>query len=141
MVISIYISRIQRNGAIGIINGLVRFLEILRIDERQLPIRLGVVRVRLDGVLQNINRLRKILLPYEQSRHARGELRLARIHIEHLAIRLQRSIHLAVPLKRHAFHKMRQCAGSALAFWTQSEIRRWLEIEEVILSIDFDWGR
>jgi len=36
---------------------------------------------------------------------------------------------------------MRQCAGSALAFWTQSEIRRWLEIEEVILSIDFDWGR
>ena len=49
--VSLYIARIERDGAIGIIDSLIHFLEILRIDEGQLAVGLGIVRICLDRIL------------------------------------------------------------------------------------------
>ena len=138
--ISVYVSRIQCDGAIGILNGLISFLEILRVDDSQLPVRLGIARVRLNRVFEDINCLRKILLAYEQAGNTRGEFRLTRIDIEHLPICLQRLIHLAVLFECHAFHKVCQRPSLTLPLWTQRKISGRLEIDEVILWVGFDWG-
>ena len=46
--ITFYVAWIQSDGAIGIINRLVRFLQIPRVDESELLIRLGVIWICLD---------------------------------------------------------------------------------------------
>ena len=58
----------KSDGPVGIIDSLIRFLEILRINECQLLIRIGILRVCLDCIFQDVNRLWKILLLYQQSR-------------------------------------------------------------------------
>jgi len=82
MLISLYVSWIQRDGTIGVIDGLIRFLEILRIDKSELAVRIGIVRICFNCVLQNVDGLRKIILPLVQFR----KFRLTRIDIEHFAI-------------------------------------------------------
>jgi hypothetical protein len=127
--ISLYVLRIQSNGAIGIIDRLVRFLEVLRINERQLLIRFGVVWVCFDCVFQDVNRLWKIFLLYQQNGHPRRELRLAGVDIEHFSVRLQRFIHLACLLESHSLNEMRERAGFAFALRTQNQVRRRLETQ------------
>ncbi len=121
--------RIQSDGAVGIIDSLIRFLEILRINERQLVIRFGVVRVCFDRVFQDVNCLWKIFLLYQQNGHARRERGLAGIDVEHFAVRLQRFIHLAVLLENHSLDKMRERSCFAFALRTQNQVRRRLETE------------
>src|ERR1043166_9418833 len=72
--ITFYISRIQSDGAVGVIKGLVCSLQIPRVDESELLIRLGIIRICLDRIFQDIDCLWKIILLYQQTRHARGEL-------------------------------------------------------------------
>ena len=86
--VTVHVCRIQGDSAIGIIDRLIRFLQIPRIDKSELLIRLGIVRVCFDCVFQHVNRLWKIVLLYQQTGHAASELRLARIDVEHPAIRV-----------------------------------------------------
>ena len=72
---------IEGNCPIGIIDSLIGFLKIFRINECELLIRVCIFRVCLDCIFQHVNRLRKIILLYQQSRNARSELRLAGIDI------------------------------------------------------------
>src|SRR5215472_13231325 len=90
--ITFYVSGIQSDGAIGVVDRLVRSLQISRVDESELLIWLGVIRVCLDCVFEDIDCLWKIILLYEQTGDARGELRLTRIDIEHFTIRIQRAL-------------------------------------------------
>ena len=135
--ISLDVSRIQCDRPVRILDSLVRFLEILRIDKSELAVRLGVVRVCFDRVFQNVNRLWKIILPDQQSGHARREVGLTRIDIENFTIRFQRSIHLAVLLECHSFDKVRERPRLTLAFRMQNEVRGWLEIERIVLLAGF----
>src|SRR5215475_9883995 len=80
--ITFHISRIQSDSAIGVIDRLVRSLQISGIDESELLIWFGVIRICFDCIFQNVDCLRKIILLYQQTREARGELRLAGIDIE-----------------------------------------------------------
>ena len=72
--ITFNISGIQSDGAIGVINCLIRSLQIPRVDESELLIWLGIIRVCLDCVLQHVDCLWEIILLYQQTGHARGEL-------------------------------------------------------------------
>ena len=62
--VSFCVSRIQCDGSIGIIDGLVDFLQILRVDVSELLIRPGISGVCFDCVFQHVNRLRKIIVLY-----------------------------------------------------------------------------
>src|SRR5206468_2575606 len=127
--ISFYVSRIQSDSAVSIIDSLIRLLEILRINERQLTIWFGLVRICFDCVFQHVDRLWIIFLLYQQSCYSRGELGLAWIDIEHFAVRLQCLIHLAGLLESDSFHKMCKRSGFAFALRTQHQVRRRLQIE------------
>src|SRR6478752_1475979 len=71
--ITFHISRIQSDSAIGVIDRLVCSLQISRIDESELLIWFGVIRIRFDCIFQNVDCLRKIILLYQQTRNARSE--------------------------------------------------------------------
>ena len=101
------VPRIQSDGPVRIVDSLIGFLEVLRINERELLIRGVILGICLDCVFQHVNRLWKIVLLYQQSGHARRKLRLAGIYIQHFAIRLQRAIHLAIFFERHSLDEMR----------------------------------
>ncbi len=62
--VTFHVFRIQGDRAVGIIDGLIRLLEILEIDESKLLIRLGIIRVCLNRVFEHVNCLRKIVLLY-----------------------------------------------------------------------------
>jgi hypothetical protein len=138
--ITLHVAWIQSDGTIRIINRLVRFLQIPRVDESELLIRLAVIGVCLDCVFQDVNCLRKIILLYEQSGHARGELRLAWIDVEHFPIRIQCALHLAVFLKRHSFDETCERIRFVYRLRTQREVRRWLRADRIILSADWFYG-
>ena len=120
--VTFHVSGIQSDGTIGIINRLVRFLQIPGVDKSELLIRLGVIRVCLDCVFQHVDCLRKIILLYQQPGHTRGELRLAGIDIEYFAIRFQCTLHLAVFLKPHSFNEMRERIRFVRALQAQREV-------------------
>ena len=62
--VRVCVSRIQGDGAIGIIDGLVCFLQVLRVDVSELLIRPGISRVCFDCVFQHVNCLWKIVVLY-----------------------------------------------------------------------------
>ena len=68
---------------------------------------------------------------------------MARIDIEHFAIRLQRLVDLAVFLKGSAFDKGSECPSFTLALRTKKQIRSRLQVERIVLLITFfyDGGR
>src|SRR5215470_14438234 len=72
--VTFYISGIQSDGAIGVVNRLVRSLQIPRVNESKLLIRLGIFGVCLDCVLQHVDGLWEIILLYQQTGHSGGEL-------------------------------------------------------------------
>ena len=120
--ISFDVTRIECDGSVGVIDGLVGFLEILRIDKGELEIRIRLIGIGFDRVFQDIDRLRKIVLPCQQSGHTRCQLGLAWIDVEHFAIRLQRVVYLAVFFERRSFDKMSECIGLALALRAEGEV-------------------
>src|SRR6476661_5747835 len=71
--ITFHISWIQSDGAIGVIYSLIRSLQIPGVDESELLIRLGIIRVCLDCVFEHVDCLWEIVLLYQQTGHARGE--------------------------------------------------------------------
>src|SRR4029077_11074315 len=77
--ISLDVAWIKRDRLVGIIDRLISFLKIFGINKRELKIRIGPVGVGLDGIFQNIDRLRKVILPREQDSYSRGAFGLAGI--------------------------------------------------------------
>src|SRR5260370_9987794 len=71
--VTFHVSGIQSDCAIGVINRLVRSLQISRVYESELLIRLGVFWVCLYCVLQHGHTLWEIILLYQQNRHAHGQ--------------------------------------------------------------------
>src|SRR5437763_12404431 len=72
--ITLHVSGFQSDSAVSVVNRLIRSLQISRVDKSELLIWLGVIRVCLDCVLQHVDCLREIILLYQQTGHARGEL-------------------------------------------------------------------
>src|SRR3954468_22771263 len=72
--ITFHISGIQSDGAIGVINRLIRSLQISRVDKSELLVWLRLIRICLDRVFQYVDRLWEIVLLNQQTGHARGEL-------------------------------------------------------------------
>src|SRR4029079_16245936 len=68
--VTFYVAGIQGDGAISVLNRLVCSLQIPRVDESKLLIRLGAFWICLDGVLEHVDCLREIILLYEQTGHA-----------------------------------------------------------------------
>ena len=120
--ITFRISGLQSDGAIGVINCLIRSLQIPRVDKSELLVRLGVIRVCLDCVLQHVDSLWEIILLYQQTGHARRELRLTWIDIEDFSIGFQGALHLAVFLERHSFNETRERVCFVRGLRSQREV-------------------
>src|SRR5262249_50869641 len=102
---------------------LVRSLQIPCVDESKLLIWLGVFWVCLDRIFQDVDGLRKVILLYQQTGDARGELRLTRIDIEYFSIRIPLALHPAIFLKAHSFNEMCERVCFVCGLRSQREVR------------------
>jgi hypothetical protein len=114
--VSVDVMRFEHDSTINVIKGLIGPSKIFCVDERKLQQRFRSTRIRFDGVFQNVDRLRKIILPRKQYRDARSQIRPPWIDIQHFAICGQRFVHFSILFKRHPFNKVREGVGFMLAF-------------------------
>src|SRR5262249_29067114 len=132
--VTFYVSGIQSDGAIGVVNRLVRSLQIPRVNESKLLIRLGIFWVCLDCVLQHVDGLWEIILLYQQTGHSGGELLLTRLDIEHFAIGIQSAFHLAVFLECHSFNETREGVSFVGALRSQGKIWSRFRCNRIIVT-------